>query len=212
MVYFAEFYDSRTRTMAMPVVFLMDPSGRFPLKRIQATQARLLENRPDADLWQFDNAIVRNFDSKTHAASKAFTFDRLVRPLPKHVDQLLAQRKSAGEMNMRDLASLIGILQQMGENTRLYSYELQHKIAFPLSTVILMLIGYTISVRAHVRPMVVGVAYGLFAGILYYLIDATCGKVGQTGLAAPWLAGWFPNLVFFAGLVYRMRYVNQVRD
>ncbi|MCX7014722.1 MAG: LptF/LptG family permease, partial [Candidatus Sumerlaeota bacterium] len=104
MVYFAEFYDSRSNTMAMPVVFEMDPSGRWPTKRIQATLARLVEGRPDADVWRFDNVTVVNYDPATHAVRRTYTFDKLVRTLPKHLDQLLAQRKSAGEMNIRDLA------------------------------------------------------------------------------------------------------------
>jgi len=215
MVYYTEYYDNHTNTMAFPVVFEMSPKGGWPVRRIQATQARLVESREDQDhdLWQFDNAVVWEYDPKTgEPASQPLVHETLVKEMPKHLEDLLGQRKKPSEMNIRELAGLIDVLQSSGENTRIYSYDLQHKLAFPFSTLILMLIGYTISVRAHVRPMVVGIAYGLTAGIAYYVLDALCKKLGYNSVVPSWAAGWFPNFAFFLVVAYRMRYVNQVRD
>ncbi len=214
-IYYTEYYDSLLDVMAYPVIFELDPSGSRPVKKYMGDLAKLMTRGVEEgkDLWRFENVVVWEFGEGLKPGDSApAAYASLDIPLPAGLDQLLGVRKKGEEMNVRELAETIATLKTFGEDTRRYSTDFHHKIAFPLSSLILIMIGYTISVRAHVRSMVMGFTYGLAAAVLYYVLDSVCQGFGQTGFLEPWTAGWLPNIAFFGVVVYRLHYVNQVRD
>jgi lipopolysaccharide export system permease protein len=213
-VYYTEYYNSDLDAMARPKILRMRPDGSGPLRKIEARWGRLIdsERHEDADLWRFDEAVVWDYDPRTGDVLGVPRRQAVMRlKLPKSLDRLLERRKKPSEMDILELAGHVRVLQALGVKTQVYSTDLHHKITFPLSALLLILVGYTISVRAHVRPMVLGFSYGLVAGIIYYLCDAVCLKLGHEQLAPPAVV-WAPNVAFLAVAAFRMRYVNQVRD
>jgi lipopolysaccharide export system permease protein len=201
--------------MARPYIFEMRSDGNGPKRKILADWATLVDRdaSEEFDLWEFESVVIWNYNPKTGQVGRdALALKRRTMELPKHLDKLLGRDKKPGEMNFVELHGLIDILRTVGEDTRIYATDFHHKIAFPFASLILILIGYTISVRAHARSMVVAFSYGLAFGILYILVDAVCLKLGHSGLLSPWVGGWFPNILFCLLAVYRMHYVNLVRD
>ncbi len=219
-IYHAESFDDVTQTVIFPTVFEMDPDKNLPKTKLAATQGRLVHEageNEEFDLWEFEEVKVWTYTA--HPTIKDLTvypvresFEKLEKRLPKDLDRRLARKKQPGEMNARELAELIQLSKAGGESVQKYSTDFHHKIAFPLSCLLLTLIGYTISVRAHVRPLVTGFGYGLAAAVGYYVCDAAFIYFGTDGILPPAVAGWSPSVLFLLLVIYRLRYINQVRD
>ncbi len=211
-VYLTDLFDVKRRTMTRPTIYRMTDDGQRIVWKISADSARLVKFGKSDDTWRFENATTWNYTKEGNPASSA-----VIKPvkdvhLPKKLDRLLGPEKKPEQMNFSELLEHIRVLQENGENAFKYTTDLQKKLAFPFSTFILTLIGYTIAVRAHVRPLVVGFSYGLAAGIIYYLIDAVFSKFGHEGVMNNMVAAWTPNVAFLLFALYRLQYVNQVRD
>ena len=198
--------------MIRPAIYHMSPDGQKVLWKMSAESGRLVKYGKTEDMWRFDKVLTWQYGKAGNLGGGAVyraTKDIL---LKKHLDRLLGPEKKPEQMDFRELLEHIRVLQENGENAFKYTTDLQKKIAFPFSTFILTLIGYTIAVRAHVRPLVVGFSYGLAAGITYYLVDAIFSKFGHEGVMNNIVAAWAPNIAFLAFAMYRFRYVNQVRN
>lgn len=78
------------------------------------------------------------------------------------------------------------------------SMEVEHykRSAFPFSTVILTLIGCSVSTRKSRGGVGLQMALGLLLCFLYIGMQYVFATLAKTGFAYPLLAVWFPNLIF----------------
>lgn len=211
-IYLTDGFNRRTMTMERPTIINMGKAGDRISWKLSAREGKLVTKGETEDIWRFKDAITWRYAADGRPIGSAKVSPTRVAKLSKHLDKILGPQEDPSQMGFIDLRAHIKILKDTGENTSQYQTDLQKKLAFPFSTLILTLIGYTIAVRAHVRPMVVGFSYGLAAGILYYLMDALFSNFGHKGFIPPVMAGWIPNLAFLGFAIYRIRYMNQVRD
>ena len=81
------------------------------------------------------------------------------------------------------------------------------KLAWPLSGVVTMLMGYPLAVRGGRRfGLAYNIAVGLVVGFAYWAVLAMCAAGGKTGALGPAVAAWAPNGLFAAlGCVLCMR-------
>lgn len=211
-VYLVDAFNARKMRMIHPTIFYMGKDGNRVVWKMTAREGMLVETGETDDLWHFTDTFTWQMSKNGQLIGDAKAAkSRRVR-LKKHLDKLLGPEKDPDQMSFGELKSHIGILRDNGEHTGKLETDLQKKIAFPISTLILTLIGYTIAVRAHVRPMVVGFSYGLAAGISYWVLDGVISNLGHKGVLAPMVAAWLPNFAFLGFALYRVRYMNQVRD
>lgn len=83
--------------------------------------------------------------------------------------------------------------------------ELQTKIALPLASMLIVLIGVPLSTRKKRSGLALEAATSLLIGLFYLGMLKTIGSLGYDGLINPVLAAWLPNLlILLAGaLLYR---------
>ena len=77
--------------------------------------------------------------------------------------------------------------------------DLQAKIAFPLVSLIMVILGVPFAISIGKKGALYGVALGVLLGIVYWGAFGIFGVLGSNGLLAPVLAAWGPNLLFGAG-------------
>jgi lipopolysaccharide export system permease protein len=83
--------------------------------------------------------------------------------------------------------------------------RLHTKLALPLASAIIVMIGVPLSTRKKRSGLAVEAGISLLVGMLYLGMLKTIGGLGYNGLVNPVLAAWLPNLAFLlAGtLLYR---------
>ena len=92
---------------------------------------------------------------------------------------------------------MIGTLEKRGLPVDEFRVERQAKLAWPLSGIVTMLIGYPLAVRGGRRfGLAYNVAAGLAVGFAYWAVLAVCLAGGKTGGLDPTVAAWAPNAVF----------------
>ena len=74
----------------------------------------------------------------------------------------------------------------------------QH-FTFPLTHIILLLIGLPFVLNQNNRSVVLGVLVSVAICVAYYIVNAMCTELGAKGALQPVVAAWLPVL-FFTGL------------
>lgn len=81
--------------------------------------------------------------------------------------------------------------------------KIHRRVAFPLSNVILLLLGFPFVVKGLNRSIIVGVGAAIVIAAAYLFVDTVCADLGNKGDLPPVLAAWLPVL-FFGALGYTM--------
>ncbi len=148
--------------------------------------------RPVGDGWAVTD--VRRFDVATNTVAKLGTvlLARGVRP-----DQFTLASVDPLGTPLGDLRGIIDDLDAAGRPTASLQANLWHKIAGPLSTVLMPLLaavaafGLARSGRLFVRAVV-----GMALGFAYFVVDNLGLAMGNLGAYPPLLAAWGPFLLF----------------
>ncbi|HLV01377.1 MAG TPA: LptF/LptG family permease, partial [Acidobacteriota bacterium] len=79
--------------------------------------------------------------------------------------------------------------------------ELYKKLSFPLVTLIMTVLGVPFSLTMGRKGALYGIAAGVLIGIIYWGAFGVFDVLGSSGLLAPSLAAWGPNILFGTGAV-----------
>ena len=74
--------------------------------------------------------------------------------------------------------------------------ELHYKIALPLISLIIILIGAPFAMITTRGGVLIGIGMSIGIGLLYYAFIAISLAFGKAGILPPFLAAWLGNLVF----------------
>jgi lipopolysaccharide export system permease protein len=115
-------------------------------------------------------------------------------------------------MNFFELRQYIKLIQQRGEDVQNFRTAQQRKLSFPLSCLLMTLLGFSVVADVHARRFARGVTLGLVIAIGFYVLDAFFTGLGKKGGDLdPIIIGWVP-LTIFAGivmmLILRMRKIR----
>jgi lipopolysaccharide export LptBFGC system permease protein LptF len=79
---------------------------------------------------------------------------------------------------------------------------LQGKIAFPLTCLVMVMVGLPFSFSAGKRGALFGLAIGIGIGLAYWGLLGLFTQMGRYEVLPPLLAAWGPNMLFGAGGLY----------
>jgi lipopolysaccharide export LptBFGC system permease protein LptF len=110
------------------------------------------------------------------------------------------------QMNWEELREYIHQLRQAGFDVARLSVQLQMKLAFPLMSMIIILLAIPFSILVGTRGAIGGLALGVGVGIVYWAASALFEAMGAVGQLPPLMAGWAPDVIFaFLGLYFYLR-------
>ncbi|MGL4909955.1 MAG: LptF/LptG family permease, partial [Cetobacterium sp.] len=85
--------------------------------------------------------------------------------------------------------------------------EINRKIAIPLSTIVLAILGVLLSIGHHRSGK--GASFGISLAIIFtYIVFLNVGMVmANRGIVSPYVGVWLPNLLLVGGtlLLYRIK-------
>ena len=168
---------------------------------IQEIRQHTLNGRIDAESatwenhhWVFHEGFVRRFDKD---GEHAVHFKELVIPGLQEVPESFEKAEEDPKaLSYWELEKYIQRLRQSGSRVQKYLVELYLKISFPLTNLIVVLIGTALAIRVRRGGLAISFGLAVFISFVYYAIIRTGQALGHSGKLPPLLGAWLGNLVF----------------
>ncbi len=142
--------------------------------------------------WQAASGWVQDFRSQpprwTPFASR--TLARFEPPEYFKTEQPVADMMTVGQ-----LRNYVDELSTSGANVVPLKVDLHKKLAFPLVTFVMTLLGVPFGVSTGRRGTLYGIGLGIVIALCYWILISAFVAVGKGGLLSPVLAGWAPNIL-----------------
>ncbi|HTW90670.1 MAG TPA: LptF/LptG family permease [bacterium] len=100
------------------------------------------------------------------------------------------------ETSTRALVSYIGRMKRAGENVAAEEVEYHYRFSYSLIGLVVVLIGFPLSVRLRRRSVMFGLGLGLLLSFLFWGAIQTSRAFGTSHVISAALCAWLPNIVF----------------
>ena len=189
LVNFLEF-DPDTNTLIRPSVFVFDQ--RFNLRtRYMAKRATFVDGH-----WVADGAWSRTFMADATPEFVSYT-GPVDLPLPVRPDYFGREYRRPEQMSFGELRRYIATLRAAGYRVDRLVVQLNEKVAYPFSLVLLAWLATPFAFRpGRSRSAIGGIALALVLGMAYFGLMALVTQLGEAALVPPALAAWTPTVVF----------------
>ena len=175
----------------MREVVIQEISQHTLTGRIDAESARWENGR-----WVFRRGFVRRFDRDGEHAAE---FQELVIPgLAETPRDFAEAEEDPKALSYWELGSYIQRLRQSGSRVQRYLVELHLKISFPLTNLIVVVIGTALALRVRRGGLAISFGLSVFISFIYYAFIRTGQALGHNGTLPPFLAAWIGNIAFGA--------------
>ncbi len=161
-------------------------------QRLDAREARWNE-----DKWTFYQVAIRDFRPGGEIMTEIY--DERDVPIPERPEDFKKGMQNPEEMTYRELKEYAEMLKEDGYDSTRYVVDLHKKLAFPLLTLIMVLIGSPLALAAsHGRGggIAQGVGISIGIGFIYWVAFAISVALGYAGTFPPFIAAWAPNVFF----------------
>ena len=200
-IYNFRLFDARTGTLQGITIHYLDRQMNL-FMRLDAEKGEWKEGR-----WLFHNVLLTRFDDGEFPVM-ARRIQQVV-DLPERPTDFQVVQKDVEVMGYFELKRYIRKLQSEGYDATRYVVDLNGKIAFPLVSIILAVIGISFSLRSERSGGIAqGIGAGLVIGFSYWLVYAFGMSLGRSGTLPPFIAAWFANILFGVASVFLIRRVK----
>ena len=110
-------------------------------------------------------------------------------------DYFESEQPVAAMMSIGQLRRYVNELSASGLNVAHLAVELQRKMAFPFVTLVMTLLAIPFGVSTGRRGALYAVGLGIVLALSYWIVMSLFVALGKSGLLAPWLAAWSPNII-----------------
>lgn len=184
------FYVGSCKHKVLHNVTVLDSSKEGTIQILQA-----MEGNTRANGWNFFKGAIYTVSNDGKVLNTSL-FDKFNIKFTVDLSKEL-NKNVAREMNFNALVKYIAT-QDFSENKKqknsLY-IELYDKIALPLTTVALVLIGVPLSITPPRVRYNRGFLFSILIIFTYYLIRALSISFGKSDVLSPFLAAWMPNII-----------------
>lgn len=197
-IYNYEYFDGNQDSFIDLNVYDVDLDAVRILRRIHAARAHISRQ----GVWLLEDGWVRDYQSRQSGfrriQSEAFHFPEKAAYFEKEI----FQPKESSKLTYGELKNYIHYLRKSGYNATELQVELNKKISFPLSCLIMALLGVPFSFSTGKKGAFFGIGISIAIAMSYWGVSGVFETMGAYGLLVPVLAAWAPNILFgSAGLV-----------
>jgi len=196
-VYHYTFFDPNLSTLANLSILKLDPTTFQMQERYFAKRATWTGGN-----WILEDGWLRTFSEGK--VSQAETFER------KQIYEMDApsyfkrEVRESDQMNYTELQRYVEDLRQSGFDVGRLTVQLYQKVSFPMVSFIMALIGVPFSFKTGRKGAFYGIGFCLAVGMIYWLTFELFGKLGGINQLSPFVAAWFPNIIFGASGFWMM--------
>lgn len=198
------FFVQKCEDNTLKNVSVVDFSNK---KTIQVIQSQSGKTSPEG--WQFNRGAVYTMNKDEKILNTTW-FSQSIVDFGMDVKDALTEQE-ATQYNVVALWKFIeNNSKKHDSKTRsLFKIELYNKFAFPITTVVLVLLGVPLAITPPRVRYNRGFLFSILIIFLYYLLRALSLSFGETMAISPFMAAWIPNVVLFflgAYLYYKKVY------
>lgn len=191
-IFYYEYFDPEIDAFGNISVFEFDPGSFTLVKRIHANAAQW---QPSLHAWVFEDGWERDFQGEAITNYRTFpvsTFKEVYEP-PSYFTRDV---RPSSEMSFGELARYIHSLRQSGFNTVPLRVQLNHKLAYPLITLVMGILAIPFALSMGKRGSLSGIAVAIGVAVAYYAASAFFESMGNVSWLPAVLAAWSPDLLF----------------
>jgi LPS export ABC transporter permease LptG len=189
-IFYYQFFDPDRDEFANLSVFEFDPSTFSLTRRIFASRAAWDD---DQDTWRFEHGWVRDLEGAMVYREFSNTSFAEIHEEPGYFKKESLQSQ---EMNFGQLERYIGDLRQSGFDTMRLRVALWHKLAFPLTAIVMAVLAIPFALSMGRRGSLTGIAVAIGVALAYQVIDGLFGAMGNVNYLPAALAAWSPDILF----------------
>jgi lipopolysaccharide export system permease protein len=182
-------YDPLQQSLQRLQVFDFDANHRLT-RRLYAETAQYI-----GDAWVFSNGWARTFDGIQTVTYQRFDVPKIVR-YPETPSYFNSEIRPPEQMRYRELKEYIEELLESGQAVPELQVELYNKIAFPVISLIMALVGLPFAFRLGRQGALYGIGFSFVLGMVFVAIYIFFTKLGEAGALPPVAAVWSPGAVF----------------
>ena len=196
------FQESKDCNIVIKRFYLNENMGRTIT--IQRNHKNSLEQRIDAKKmiwldeqkkWELRYLVIRRFDEQSNEIASEMISDTLLYLDFEPSDISMLNRKPE-EMQYGELKKFIGRMKASGNDTKKLEVNLYFKTAFPMTCLIVILIGFPITAFKTRKNTSFGAGVSLVIIFFYYGFIKFGQVLGFNGSLPPLYAAWLGNFVF----------------
>lgn len=191
-IYYYQFFDPDHDQFGNITVFQLDKPSFTITRRVHADRARWADN---LNTWEYERGWERNLKVSAIANYRPFAVATFP-DLPETPDYFKKEVKQDTEMNYEELHSYIRDLQQGGFDVVRLRVELNEKLSYPLTTLIMAFLAIPFSLSTGKRGAITSVAVAVGIAVFYIVISRLFEAMGNLSQLPPALAAWSPDLIF----------------
>jgi LPS export ABC transporter permease LptG/LPS export ABC transporter permease LptF len=191
-IFYYQFFDPDQNRFANISVFTFKP-GTFELqKRLYAANAYWSD---DKQAWVFDKGWERTFDGAEIQSYSTFGSTTLAN-LPEQPQYFKRDPRQSSEMSFVELSRYIHGLRQSGFDTMRLRVQLNHKLAYPLITLVMAVLAVPFALSMGRSGSLAGIAVAIGVAIVYWVVSSTLEAMGDVNMLPAMLAAWSPDVLF----------------
>ncbi|HKY04673.1 MAG TPA: LptF/LptG family permease, partial [Blastocatellia bacterium] len=190
-------FDISTATFARLNVMDLAREPFTITRRLYANRATWDNSRRE---WVLENGWERRFESERVVFYETFRERRV--ELPERPEYFQKDSRGPTSMTMNELRNKIADLSRSGFDVLDLKIALQSKLAFPLTCLIMVIVGLPFSFSIGKRGALYGVTLGIAIGLAYWGLSGLFEQMGRYEMLPPVLAAWGANMLFGAGGIY----------
>jgi LPS export ABC transporter permease LptG/LPS export ABC transporter permease LptF len=149
--------------------------------------------------WLLQDGWEREFDTGQESfetfAEKRYAF-------PEGPSDFVKEWKSPEQMTYAELHKFVRNLQRRGYDVQELLVALYDKMAFPLVSLTMVVLGLPFCFRMGRRGSLYGIGVAIALVGVFLLTFSTTNALGGIGLVPPFLAAWAPNILFAGSGIY----------
>jgi lipopolysaccharide export system permease protein len=190
VIYQIRLYNKGEETLERVSLFYLDPQFKLT-ERLDAKRIRW-----EAQQWIAQEGMLLRF-SGSNIEQEPFSEKKLnLAETPKDFSRL---ETIPEELSWLDLYRYTKKIRAEGYNAKPYEVELQMRLAVPLTTFILALLGVTIALSQGLHGgIAVGVGIALLVASLYFTVFHLGSALATAGILSPVIGVWIGDVIFAA--------------
>jgi lipopolysaccharide export LptBFGC system permease protein LptF len=182
-------YDPQQQALQRLQVFDFDADHRLTRRLLTETAQYI------GDAWVFSKGWSRSFTGVEVTSYKRIDIPKIVRypETPAYFD---SEIRPPEQMRYGELKDYIGELKESGQAVPELQVQLYNKVAFPVVSFIMALVGLPFAFRLGRQGALYGIGFSVVLGMIFLGIFAFFTKLGEAGALPPAVAVWSPGAVF----------------
>jgi lipopolysaccharide export system permease protein len=184
------FYDKQQQTLQRVSLYYLNAEYEL-VQRVDCERIHWQDGH-----WVASNGVILSFTDQD-CRQEVFTSKEL--QLSETPKDFATFESVPEDLSWFNLYRYVSKVRQEGYNSAPYEVELHLRLAFPLTALILSILGTTLALRQGIQGgIAIGVGTGLIVGSIYLAVLQIGSSLGTAGILPPAVGVWVANVIFLA--------------